>query len=43
MQALAEDSAAYTGGSLNDSGGGYETCAVICSVHGDRQKIGKGN
>jgi hypothetical protein len=43
MQEPAEDSAAYTGGCLNDSGGGYETFAVICSVHGDRQKIGKEN
>jgi hypothetical protein len=41
MQAPAEDSTAYTGGRAKDSVGGYETCAVMCGVHGDRQKVGK--
>jgi len=36
MEAHAGDSTAYTGRRSLDSGGGYETYALICRVHGAR-------
>jgi hypothetical protein len=38
IQAPAADRITETGGSSNDNGGGYETCAAICRVHGARHK-----